>query len=562
MSFHLGLATTLSPAATGPAEFVAGVLPEMARATRITCFVENPRAVDPALRERFVIRPLAERADPEVDLLVYHIANNLAQAAVYDAAMHGPPGLLEIHDSSLHHMLATRTIASQDTESYQDLLHRAHGSAGDVLAGLRFHGHPAGIELFMFDLLKDLLDRHLGAVVHNRYAADLIALRAPALPIWVVPLSAPVPVAADRSALGLPEGKLVIAHFGFVTPPKRPYLLLEAFARLRRSGCDCHLLFAGRDDTGGQLVGEIARLGLGAHVTVTGYLEREEMDALISSVDIVVSLRFPHVGETSATLGAALGAGRPVVVQETGSWSELPEHVVLRIPAVGDELAFLTGALHRLATRPDERARLGAAAGAFAAEWLGVERYAQGVVDAAKAVSHTSRVPPSDQVAQRRVAIAEALASGTVPVRLGRVPPARPGARLLDVTRDAAGSGAVLRLLECVWGYQVRSCEVLAPGRRRPLPRGHFDRADPAGGDLPYECAAYDVVTCWDDPPGAALLSEVNRVLRPGGILVLAAPEESSPEELAALLDGAGLSTDGIGGAYATARKVSVPVGS
>lgn len=599
MTFHLGLATTLSPAATGPAEFVAGVLPEMARAARISCFVQHPDEVDPALRERFVVRPLGERDDPSVDLLVYHIANNLTQAPVYDAAMDGPPGLLEIHDGSLHHMLATRTIGSDDTQGYQDLLHKAHGVAGDGLARLRLHGHPAGIELFMFDLLRDLLERHLGVVVHNRYAADLIALRSPALPVWVVPLSAPVPApVAARGTLGLPEGELLIAHFGFVTPPKRPYLLLEAFSRLQAAGVDCHLLFAGRDDTCGQLAAEIDRLGLTGHVTVTGYLAREEMDALISAVDIVVSLRFPHVGETSATLGAALGAGRPVIVQETGSWAELPERAVLRIPAIGDEVTALTEALLRLATHPEERASLGQAAGAYAAEWLGAERYALGIVDAARALSHSSRVPPSQQLEQRRTAVAAFMAEGsqrlttatlldgnrgrdkeaTRPagypgIDLGLVPPARPGARLLDVTADPGASRPYLRLLECVWGYQTQGCELLGdqPGAgaaHRPAPHGHFDRADLSTG-LPYDCATYDVVTCWDALPpdpvlSARLLAEINRALRPGGLLILSTRAPIA-RGMASLLDDAGLSADQIAGippapCTAIARKVTVPV--
>src|SRR5260370_39031643 len=86
------------------------------------------------------------------------------------------------------------------------------------------------------------------------------------------------------------------------------------------------------------------------------------MDARISTVDIVVSLRFPHVGETSATLGAALAAGRPVVVQETGSWAELPEHAVLRVPAGGDGAAALGAALDRLGSNPAGRPPLREAA--------------------------------------------------------------------------------------------------------------------------------------------------------------------------------------------------------
>src|SRR6059058_3865915 len=122
MTLHVGLATTLPPAPTGPAEFVAGVLPELARAARITCFVDDPGLVEPALRHRFDVRALDERTDPDVDIVVYHIANNLAQLAIYQAAMEGPPGLLEIHDGSLHHTLADLTLGADNAEAYQDLL--------------------------------------------------------------------------------------------------------------------------------------------------------------------------------------------------------------------------------------------------------------------------------------------------------------------------------------------------------------------------------------------------------------------------------------------------------
>ena len=573
---HIGLATTLPPSPTGPAEFVAGALPELARACAITCFVDGPEAVDPWLRERFAVRPLGERDDAAVDLLVYHVANNLHQAAIYDAAMEGPPGLLEIHDGSVHHTLATRMLASDDVESYRHLLARTHGRRGDQLAELRLGGQPPGVELFMFDSLKDLLDRHLGAVVHNRYAADLIALRAPEVPTWVVPLSAPVPApAVPKESLGLPPGKLVIAHFGFVTRPKRPFLLLQAFARLRAAGQDAHLLFAGEDDTAGQLTAEIERLGVAAHVTVTGYLAREEMDALISSVDVVVSLRFPHVGETSATLGAALAAGRPVVVQETGSWAELPDAAVLRVPTTGDEVVALADALGRLAADPAQRAHLGDAARAYATGTLGAERYARGIAEAATAVSLGSRVPPARQLAQRREAVARFLAgredrlttatllAGAWPQArqqrapswhadaLAHVPPARPGARLLDL----GGTDALHRLLECIWGYEVDHSQ--GPG---------------APGRGPEDCGAYDVVTCWDTVPAerdgaAAVLAGINRALRPGGLLVLATAA-SGDTALRRLLPDAGLSCDavtplqpgaGASPVMALARKVSLP---
>lgn len=553
--FHVGLATTLPPAPTGPAEFVAGALPALAAAARITCFVSDPAAVEPAIAQRFALRPLAERDDPSVDLLVYHIANNLHQVAIYDAAMAGPPGLLEIHDGSLHHMLATRMLASDDVDTYRHLLARTHGPAGDLLARLRLGGQPPGVELFLLDALGDLLDRHLGVVVHNRHASDLIALRAPAMPTWVVPLSAPIPVpAAPKAALGLPPGRLVVAHFGFVTRPKRPFLLLDAFAELQARVGNCHLLFAGEDDTEGELPQAIAARGLGDAVTVTGFLSREEMDALISTVDIVVSLRFPHVGETSATLGAALAAGRPVVVQETGSWAELPETAVLRVPATGDEVNALANALEGLARDPAARARLGDAARQYAAEALGTGQYAGGIVAAAQAIALGSRIPPARMLADRQAAVADFLAAAqsrlttgallanawaTLPYpaqrrasveaveahlpALARLPAGGPRARLLSM----GSAASLLGLLECVWGYNVE---------------GFTPAPDEA---LPYGCAAFDVVACWDRLPAdwaaaGRMLADINRVLEPGGLLVLTTADFTDAE-LAEMLDDAGM---------------------
>jgi len=287
---------------------------------------------------------------------------------------------------------------------------------------------------------------------------------------------------------------------------------------------------------------------------VTGYLERGQMDRLISTVDIVVSLRFPHVGETSATLGAALAAGRPVVVQATGSWGELPGHAVLVVPAGGDEVAELAGALEALAADPAERRRLGEAALAYAAGSLGAGRYAHGVVDAARAVALSPRVPPSARLEERRAGIAafldrtDRLTNGTLlrsapaPVEaLRALPPARPGARLLDI----GGPPPFLRLLEGLWGYEVES-----------RPRS----GDPGAPEpLPDACGAFDVVTCWDAPVD---LAEVNRILAPEGLLVWTSSSVAGGARYA--LDRAGMAADAVwrsedGPTVALARKVTLP---
>ncbi len=84
---------------------------------------------------------------------------------------------------------------------------------------------------------------------------------------------------AARAALGLDPGDFVIATFGFMTPAKRPAVLLRAFARLRLELPRARLL----------IVGEVSRhfdfervfsAELRQGVTVTG---RTELDASFST---------------------------------------------------------------------------------------------------------------------------------------------------------------------------------------------------------------------------------------------------------------------------------------
>src|SRR5438067_13927581 len=102
MTLRLGIAAPLPPAPTGPADYVAGMLPALARRAEITCLTADPDAVDPELLERFTVLPLERRRDEDTDVVVYHVANNPHHTEVNEAAMDGPPGLLVGHDGSLH----------------------------------------------------------------------------------------------------------------------------------------------------------------------------------------------------------------------------------------------------------------------------------------------------------------------------------------------------------------------------------------------------------------------------------------------------------------------------
>ena len=157
---------------------------------------------------------------------------------------------------------------------------------------------------------------------------------------------------------GIPDGRTVFGCFGFLGPTKRMASLLEAFARARRRA-PATLLVVGE----GEDVMSLARQhGVAEDVVHLGFTSDERFDALLAAVDVVVNLRYPSMGEASATLVQAMSCGKPCIVTRDAWFAELPDDVVHFVPHDEGEADALAGALETLALGGIARARLGEAA--------------------------------------------------------------------------------------------------------------------------------------------------------------------------------------------------------
>jgi glycosyltransferase involved in cell wall biosynthesis len=390
---RLGIVAQLPPTPTGPADYVAGLLPYLGARADITCFVPDVSVVDPALRERYDVRPISERDDTSIDVLIYQLANSPLHLEIAEAARSGPPGLVVLHDAVMHHGYAPSADRGRSS-TYRRHLGEAHGDAGTAIADLRLIGERGEIELFVFDMLQPLLEVQRGAVAHSEYCAAIARDAVPGLRTWVIPHFAKVSnISVDRADLDLPADRILIGELGFITPAKRPDLFLRAVALLIERGHPVHAVLAGEDLTYGPLDHAINELRLGEHVTVTGFLDEDKLDAYAAAVDICVSLRWPHVGETSGTLIRALAAARPVVVSDVGSWAELPRDAAIRIDDGPDEATALADAIERLVVDAGLRMRIGEAGRSYIDRVADPDRVADLYLEAAREA--VSDVPPA-----------------------------------------------------------------------------------------------------------------------------------------------------------------------
>jgi glycosyltransferase involved in cell wall biosynthesis len=137
-------------------------------------------------------------------------------------------------------------------------------------------------------------------------------------------------------------------------------MALWAFKKLRESMPGAHYLLVGETLAETDLAALITELDLTGAVTHIDYVpELSRFVDWVYTADIVINLREPTMGETSATALRAMAAGRPLIVFDHGWYAEIPTEAASKIPPL-DEEALLT-AMRHLAQSAPLRSKMGEA---------------------------------------------------------------------------------------------------------------------------------------------------------------------------------------------------------
>jgi glycosyltransferase involved in cell wall biosynthesis len=179
----------------------------------------------------------------------------------------------------------------------------------------------------------------------------------------------------DHDGAGAP----LVCSFGLVHSIKRPLVVVDAFARVRRDVPAARLAFVGRcsDDDAAAIRGCAEALGVGDAVTITGGVTEAEYAGWHARATVAVQLRASSNGESSGAIGNALCFGVPTIVGALGAARELPDDAVLKVPVdigAADLAVALTDLLHddkrRAALRRGALTYAGAHSHQRVAAWL------------------------------------------------------------------------------------------------------------------------------------------------------------------------------------------------
>jgi glycosyltransferase involved in cell wall biosynthesis/SAM-dependent methyltransferase len=560
----------MPPSKSGIADYSEALAAEMAKRVCLS-----------VLDKPLLHKPGSDRAkhDPSAyDIALYHIGNNPWHGFAYEAAL-SDPGVVVMHEANLHHLIADLTIRHGDWDAYLAEA-ELNGGAAALEYALRVRALAVGPDYEGVPMTRRLLEASRGLIVHSDFVAREMRTQGFKGPIATIPHGAWIPRTdrnGTRQSLGLDDDTPLIGAFGYLKPYKRIAESLRAVRRLVKVDPRVRMILVGETHPEFPVEQLIRTLGLSEHVRVLGFTPIEKFVEYMGACDIVLNLRYPTVGETSGSLQRALGLGKAVIVSDVGSFSELPDEVCMKVPTtpgrIQEEEDCIFEFLNVLVSRPD----LAHAMGESARLW--VERECNWGSVADRYVDFLSqfregRNPPMDSEPRASASGAPALSfvqhMAPETIESWVAPDAREYAgnhksrfvRTLEMTPAGDESKAILEMgaymqitpaLKFQLGYgKVRGCYfgtlgkvdhksiVSAGGQTFECDVDHFDAERDA---WPYPDASFDTVLCCEliehlpaDP--MHMMSEINRILKPGGHVLITTPNLGSLRAIAGILQG------------------------
>jgi glycosyltransferase involved in cell wall biosynthesis/SAM-dependent methyltransferase len=546
----------LPPCRSGIADYSETLAEHLKHLVDLEVFADGDRPFDPS---RF-------------DVALYHLGNNPHHGFVYEAALRHP-GVVVMHESNLHHLMAALTIQRNDWDAYLRACEYEGGPEALAYAR-RARALEVGPDYEGLRMIRRVLESTRAVAVHSQFMVDEMQAAGFGGPIARIPHGAWIP-RADRNAwryrLGLDEATPLIGIFGFLKPYKRIAESLRAFRRLLRVTPAAKMILVGEPHPEFPLQSLIQTLGLSAAVRLMGFTPIADFTGYMAACDIVLNLRYPTVGESSGSLLRALGLGKSVLVSGIGAFQELPDDVCLKVPVGAGEEDLIFEYLNLLASRPDVARALGERAARYVKEECSWDRVAglyasflQSVVEGSEwktedrsqesgVRSQEPATVPPEYVASWA---ADKEALGYVDTHLTRL------VKTLEITPPGCAEDRILEMgaylqitpaLRSKLGYGcVRGCYYGPAGKvdRRSAVSTEgesfdceIDLFNAEKDPFPYPDGHFATVLCGEliehlteDP--MHLMSEINRIVKPGGHLVLTTPNIGSLRGIAAILEG------------------------
>lgn len=378
---RIGYCSPFNPMKSGISDFSEELVFALAEHVEIVIFSPvKPQKKE--LWDRFEIRMLSELDDEAVrnslDLIVYHIGNNVSFHGEIVDMLAKYPGIVELHEIGVHNLVAAKILEQHGKEAYLNMVNFCHGKRGLEVARSFFDGVGGApwidhsIDMCM---ARPYIEQAKGIIVHAEMIKQMVLGIRSNIPIINIMLHSLDMVqdskqfqAECRTKLKLDHKLLIMGSFGFATSAKRILPTLDALAKLKHKQDKFLYVLVGEVEKDIAIKKELEVRNLTENVIVTGFVSLEHFKLYMGACDFCLNLRYPTQGESSGSLHRMLGMGKPAIVTDVGTFGDYPDDVVLKVRYDDNEVEDIYQAVSLLLKNQNELKQRGEKALQFARE--------------------------------------------------------------------------------------------------------------------------------------------------------------------------------------------------
>lgn len=363
---RLAFFSPLNPQHSGISDYSEELLVHLKEYAEIDLFVDGISPSDPEILNNFRYYDYKDFEKKEVrrryDNIIYHMGNNTLHEYIY-STLNSYPGITVLHDYNIHPFTREITLGKGKPELYLSEIQDCYGVIGRLISN-RIIKENFNLDSNQFTLNNKIFNKSKAVIVHsewikNQFASDNI---------YVIPMGTNIEqkitredISAIRKEKSMSDDLFIISCFGDIVHTKRLDIVIKAFSIFRLFFKNVKLILVGKlyKEMEGKIQKLIERYNLKESLCITEKVSLEEFKKYMKASDVIVNLRYPTMGETSASLIRAMSYSKPVIISNVNQYREYPDDCCLKVDVGSQEQDQLLNCLMRL--KKDESMR----------KWLG-----------------------------------------------------------------------------------------------------------------------------------------------------------------------------------------------
>ncbi len=358
-------ASPFPPMPSGISDYSVMLVKALCEAFDITLYTDHYAMYAPELPSLPVLRHGRDVVDfDRFDYRVYNMGNSAEfHSYIYEAALEHP-GMVILHDFSLYHFF--RGYYNDKGKMYSKLYQWGGNDCLRMISeAIKKKNMPEKDEIHsvLFPLNGELLSSDNLFMVHSEYARNCILKTGLKTGQEVRHINMIAQNGEDEAVerqrlfrkFEIPEDAVVVAAFGSILDKKLNRETIAAVKAIAEKTDKkiCYVMVGG-----GTYVDDLLVPG---RIIKTGYTELNEFNSMIEYADIILNLRNPSHGETSASMLRIMQKGKPCITNNGGWFSEIPEECACKIE-LDDIEGNIEKAIRDLVEDDDRRRAMGEAA--------------------------------------------------------------------------------------------------------------------------------------------------------------------------------------------------------